>query len=173
MGKWHSGMLDFINSYWPWGVAAIMVLAAARLASLCLSRNRMPYVRRKRLVTKSEFLFFQQLRAAVDEDWEIFAMVRIADLLKVESGARNYRSWLNKILAKHVDFVLCERDTLRVLVCIELDDPSHDRPDRQERDRFVNHAFKDAELPLLRIATAKTYDPARLRTMIKRAILSG
>ena len=96
-------MNAFLQEYWVWIVAALVVVAIIALLRNLVPRERYPYERRKRLVTKSEYLFFQQLRAAVDDDWEIFAMVWIADLIRVTSGARNYRSWLNKILAKHVE----------------------------------------------------------------------
>ena len=93
-------------------------------------------------------------------------MVRIADLLRVEKGAANRRKWLNKILAKHIDFVLCDPGSLRPIICIELDDRSHERPDRIERDAFVDHAFESAELPLLRIKVQKTYPPREVRELI-------
>jgi hypothetical protein len=47
-----------------------------------------------------------------------------------------------------------------------LDDASHDRPERKERDEFVDHAFESAGLPLLRIRNGSSYDPAALRQLI-------
>ena len=130
----------------------------------------MPYVARGRLVTKTELRFYKALNKAVLDDWEIFAMVRIADLLRVEKGHKNYRKWLNKILAKHIDFVLCHPGTLVPEVCIELDDPSHERADRIERDIFVNAAFDAADLPLLRIPTQPSYRAQEIRDLIDEVI---
>ena len=93
-------------------------------------------------------------------------MVRIADLIKVQKGTAKYRSWLNKILSKHVDFVLCNPLTLEVVCAIELDDVSHQRPERKERDKFVNHAFESAGLPLLRIPVEKSYRASEVRELI-------
>ena len=42
-----------------------------------------------------------------------------------------------KIQAKHVDFVICDKD-MHIKVIIELDDSSHDKKDRKERDEFVD-----------------------------------
>ena len=128
--------------------------------------ERMPYVARERLVTKSELRFYKSLIKAVQDDFEIFAMVRIADLIRVEPGTKNHRKWLNKILAKHIDFVLCDPGTLEPKVCIELDDPSHNRPDRIERDKFVNEAFAAAGIPLLRIETQSMYRAREIRELI-------
>ena len=44
------------------------------------------------------------------------------------------QAWRNRIHAKHIDFVLCDPGNLQPILCIELDDPSHNRPDRIERD---------------------------------------
>lgn len=48
-----------------------------------------------------------------------------------------------KIQSKHVDFVLCNTE-LKAQHVIELDDATHDRPDRIERDRFVDSALEMA-----------------------------
>ena len=163
-------MLDQLWSFWPILLVVAMILAAAVLIKHLGGRTQTPYVSRERLVTKSELKFFHELRDAVDEDWEIFAMVRIADLLKVPRGINKRRSWLNKILSKHIDFVLCDTESLEIVMGIELDDRSHERADRIQRDQFVNSAFQDAEVPLLRIPTQKSYDPADLRRLIDKAL---
>ena len=61
----------------------------------------------------------------------------------------------NRIHSKHVDFVLCASDTIRVIAAIELDDASHDRPDRVSRDDFLDAAFDAAQLPLIRFAARR------------------
>ena len=131
------------------------------------SPTKLPYEARGQLVTRSELRFYKSLTKAVQEDLEIFAMVRIADLLRVEKGHKHRRKWLNKILAKHIDFVLCDPGSLQPRVCIELDDPSHQRPDRIERDVFVNQAFESAGLPLLRIPTEPSYRAREIRELIE------
>ena len=157
-------------SLWPYFIGVAMIYAAIILIRHLAGRTSTPYVARERLVTKSELQFFHQLRDAVNGDWEIFAMVRIADLLKVPSGIKQRRAWLNKILSKHIDFVLCDKDTLNIAIAIELDDPSHNRPHRIERDAFVNAAFADADIPLLRIPTQKEYDPSEIRKLIDKQV---
>ena len=153
--------------FWPIVVVVLMIFAAMLLLQILYRPTAMPYRRRGRLVTKSELKFYSALRHAIGDRWEIFAMVRIADLLAVEKGTAKRQSWFNRISSKHVDFVLCDPDTLEVVVAIELDDRSHERPDRVERDRFVNAAFESADLPLLRFPTDKRYDVSDLRRQIK------
>jgi len=164
---------EFLQSllpYWPTAVGLAVLIALIALARMHSAPAKLPYKSRKSLLTKSEIRFYKSLQKAVLDDWEIFAMVRIADLIRVESKTRNYRSYLNKILAKHIDFVLCHPGTLEPVCCIELDDVSHNRPERIERDEFVNHAFESAGLPLIRIETQPQYKSREIRDLIEETI---
>ena len=162
--------MQLLIDYWQFWVVGIMVLAVLLLLRMYAPTGRMPYRPRGRLVTKSELRFYKSLVKASQDDFEIFAMVRIADLLRVEDSVRNKRVWINKILAKHIDFVLCDPGSLQPILCIELDDKSHERPDRMERDEFVNAAFDSAGLPLLRIPVQKNYPPRDIRELIDEMI---
>ncbi len=157
---------DLTTTAWPVLIVLSMIAAGILLVRLFVPSRRLPYERRKRLVTQAELRFYRVLQRAVGDSYSIFAMVRIADLLVVTKGSKNYRSWLNKILAKHVDFVLCDDRTMVPVLAIELDDASHQRPDRIKRDIFVNQAFEAAGLPLLRITVSKEYHPGDLRDEI-------
>ena len=143
-----------------------MFLAVLLLLRMYAPTGRLPYRPRGRLVTKSELRFYKSLVKAVQDDFEIFAMVRIADLLRVDDSTRHKRKWINKILAKHIDFVLCDPGSLVPILCIELDDRSHERPDRIKRDEFVDAAFESAGLPLLRIPVQRSYPAREIRDLI-------
>ena len=163
-------MLDqffgILITYWPFWVGLAVFAAIFMLLRMYSGPGRMPYYKRPSLVTKAELRFYKSLHKAVLDDFEIFAMVRIADLIRVEKGSPNGRKWLNKILAKHIDFVLCDPGSLEPIVCIELDDATHNRPDRIERDIFVNDAFEAADLPLLRIPVESQYNAREVRDLI-------
>jgi|688.fasta_scaffold351224_1 very-short-patch-repair endonuclease len=159
-------MIELLDKYWPMLLVLGMLAAFIWLVRMYAGRGRLPYAVRERIVTKAELRFYRALQKAVANDLEIFAMVRIADILTVPMQAAQRRKWLGKILAKHVDFVLCDPESLAPLLAIELDDASHDRPERKERDEFVDHAFESAGLPLLRIRNGSSYDPAALRQLI-------
>jgi very-short-patch-repair endonuclease len=95
-------------------------------------------------------------------------MVRLADVIQVRGGTSDQASWQGKINSKHLDFVLCDHGSLAPRLAIELDDASHDRPERQERDRFLDSGLAAAGLPLLRIRAAGKYDAKELRGSIDR-----
>lgn len=81
---------------------------------------------------------YSKLKPIADElGYTIFAKVRLLDLLEPIKGNKRYKTYFYKVQAKHVDFVLCN-DKLVAEWLIELDDSTHDRPDRKERDQFVD-----------------------------------
>lgn len=162
-------LMRILLDYWPFWVGLAILLAIILLLRMYGREKKFPYRRRESLVTKPELKFYRSLYKAVQDDYQIFAMVRIADLLVLDPELANKRFWLNKILAKHIDFVLCDPANLQPLVCIELDDPSHNRPERIERDIFINKAFESAGLPLLRIPSQANYQAKEIRELIDGA----
>ncbi|MGI5917257.1 MAG: DUF2726 domain-containing protein [Anaerolineae bacterium] len=80
---------------------------------------------------------------------------------------RRALAYNNRIDRKHVDFLLCDPQTMAPLLGIELDDSSHRRPDRRARDELVDRIFESAGLPLLRVpARFDGYNAATLREKI-------
>ncbi len=141
------------------------------VAIVLLLRKKPPlkYKKVSNIFTKSEKKFYFLLRQAVGDRALIFAKVRVADvILPISAKDRSrWRSAFNKVACKHFDYVLCDHD-LKIVLAIELDDPSHNRKDRQERDIFLEWACKSAKMPLLRIKTAKSYDVGDLRRSIQK-----
>lgn len=108
------------------------------------------------LTTKNEHEFYKQLLpAATAKNLTVFTKVRLADLIEPDERDWSRKSSaFNKIKAKHVDFVLCEKQYMRPVLVIELDDRSHQRPDRKERDIFVDSILHSVGLPVLRTINA-------------------
>lgn len=103
--------------------------------------------RPKPLLTASEAKFHTCLLALSDSRIRIQCKPRLADVF--DHGKE--LSALNKISQKHVDFLICRNDDWLPMLAIELDDDSHERKDRKERDMFVNELFAYTGVPLLRI----------------------
>ena len=163
-------IINVLIGWWPFWVGLAVFLAIILLLRMYAGPRKLPYFKRDSLTTKAELRFYKSLQKAVQDDFEIFAMVRIADLLRVQPTSPHKRKWLNKILAKHIDFVLCDPGSLEPIVCIELDDSSHQRADRIERDIFVNQAFDSADLPLLRVPTQPSYRSREIRELIDKLL---
>ncbi len=117
-----------------------------------------PYEVQNHLLSPAELSYFHNLRGVVGSRALICPKIGLGDLfsVKMEDKGR-FRAYRNKIDRKHVDFLLCDLPTMRPLVGIELDDSSHQRPDRQARDAFVNGVFAAARLPLLHVTAQRAY----------------
>src|SRR4029078_4148293 len=89
-------------------------------------------------------------------------MVRLTNTIKVSPRTRKFQSWNNRIQGKHLDFVVCDIETLDVKLAIELEDAAGPA-DRGGGDRFVNAALAAAGVPLLRVRVQEKYETAVLR----------
>jgi hypothetical protein len=120
---------------------------------------------------KSSFLspaersFFGALEKAGESQFQIFAKVRLADIIRpvAKSNGGSRQSAFNRISSKHVDFVLCHRGSLDTVAVVELDDSSHERARTRARDQFVDSALKQAGIPVLRIPAQRGYSLNMLR----------
>ena len=128
----------------------------------------LPYESKGNLVTPAERSFLAVLDQVVGQHYRIMAQVRLADVINVKRGL-DKRSWgraFGKIKAKHLDFVACDPNDLSIKFAVELDDSSHKRQDRVQRDQFLNEAMRAAEIPLYRFAAKKGYNPQEVHQQI-------
>lgn len=123
---------------------------------------RLPFRLRDSLLTPAELNFYRVLASVVGTRAAICPKVRLTDLFAVELPSHN-KGASNRISQKHVDFVLCDPTTFHFLCGVELDDSSHSRGRRMERDELVDGVFTAAGLPLFHILAKSSYSPADLR----------
>lgn len=157
--------MEILQQYWYVAVPFVGALwfLFTRLGD---GERSYPYRKKPAVMSRNEQEFYFALLKAAGNTYDVFGMVRMADLLEVEKGAVKRQSWQNRINCKHIDFVLCDRDSQEPILAIEVDDRSHERRDRQERDYFVDRAFAAAELPLLRVRATRSYSAKSLRSAI-------
>jgi len=123
----------------------------ANAAAPAPARQKTPYRLKPNVLTQHELkLYTDLLPVTHGTNLIILPKIRIADFICCPNGTRNYYSWFNKISAKHVDFLICDK-MFRPLLAIELDDRSHDRSAGIERDRFVDAVYSDAGLAVLHL----------------------
>ncbi len=116
-----------------------------------------PYRVRDDFLSKAEFSFYCVLKLAIKDRAVICPKVNLGDVFFVSKPNVN-KSFRNKIDRKHVDFLACCPETMTPLFGVELDDKSHARADRLDRDGFVNSVFEAAGLTLLRFPAQAKYD---------------
>jgi hypothetical protein len=130
-----------------------------------------PYHLRDDFLSPAEISFYHVLTTIVGDGAVVCPKVSLGDLFYAATGdyGRN-RSWMNRVDRKHVDFLLCDPGSMHPVLAVELDDATHDRPDRQERDAFVDDVFLAANLPLARVPAQAQYNTEDVRAALRRAV---
>ncbi len=148
-------------------IVLVIVLAfkntkAGTLKSIKGIRNSHPdvdvsmYKKRYRLMNNSESSFFHVAKKSLPEGYFIFPKMRIADIIETKNG-KGYYKQRNKILPKHVDFVVCDKE-LRTMCAIEIDGKSHNNPKKIERDELVEYIFESVGIPLVRVQVGGSFE---------------
>ena len=124
------------------------------------------YKIKEKFITENELKLYKVLKkVAYELKLDIFTQVALNRILEI-NNRRKQQQLRNRIDRKSIDFVLYDEKTKRIVCCIELDDPTHEREDRIERDLFLDKIFKDA-IKLIRIKVQNYYDYNAILDMIK------
>lgn len=139
-------------------------------------KEPLPYRVRDDFLSPAELSFYQVLKNLLGSRMVIQSKVRLADIFFV-SQPQKYRTFFAKISQKHLDFLVCEAETMQPVFGVELDDSSHDTPSRKKRDRFVDEVFATAKLPLLHFRVKRSYNVSeiveKVRPIIQNYLKTG
>jgi very-short-patch-repair endonuclease len=116
-------------------------------------------------LSPAEFSAYKVLSSVSSTRFTVQSKVRLADIFFVARPNENV-GFFNRITQKHLDFLVCDSITMKPLLGIELDDSSHHRNNRQERDDFVESVFQVAGLPLLRVQVQREYNTREVAAQI-------
>ena len=126
------------------------------------------YQKKRYFFTYQERRFFEILKKIVGEHFQIFAQVRIGDVIFVANEPTNKKIYNNHLWCRHLDFLLCDHKKKRPLLAIELDDSSHKNYYRKENDEFKDKVCESAGLPLLRFKVSQSYSEQEILAAIQR-----
>jgi hypothetical protein len=114
-------------------------------------------------------VFYWTLRRALQPDQSLSLKTRLADVLHCPPDLWDAPHG-RRLAQKHVDFVIYDWQTTAIVAVVELDDRSHARAERRQRDAFLSHALAEAEIALVRVKAAPRYDATVLQQQILNAI---
>lgn len=148
--------------------AVAVVIAAMKLKGASGTEKPEVYYLKKSLFSPAERSFLGVLETLDYEGVSILSKVRLADIFGIKKGLErgDRQRALNRISAKHVDFLLIQKSDGQPLLGIELDDRSHEEEERAARDSFVDSVFSSAGLPILHVTAQATYDPKAVHRQI-------
>ena len=119
---------------------------------------------RKQFLTNRERAFYNKLERIINGRFKIMCQVRLVDVISVNPKYRKEKGgigYFRRISQWHCDYVLIDED-FNVKCVIELDDNSHNRPDRIRRDNYFNLALNQAGIRLMRFKNIKELDSETL-----------
>lgn len=148
-----------------------IVVAAILIAAIKPTRkNRYKYnpneawpYKEKRLLTAIEERLFFRLKEALPNH-HIFVQVQLSQLVEIKKS-HDFQKWFNRINRMSADFVVAD-EKLKTLAVIELDDSSHNRPDRIEADQKKDKALLSAGIRVIRWKTKHMPSTEEIRAEI-------
>lgn len=158
-------------------IVGLVILAgiAAFFVSLTSSEEKAEkakyqYTAKRSIMTAAEQDFYNALGMAVGQEYRIFARVSLGSILDEKVKGQNWKAARSHINRKSVDFLLCDKEYLSPKLAIELDDKTHEREDRVERDIEVERILKAAGIPLLRVQNNGNFDPVELTGQVQAVV---
>lgn len=148
-------------------VVLISLLGNAKKTIKREENETLPYVKKPYLMTPAEREFFKVLHLAVQDKYYIVPQVQLSKIVQVSGAGKWQYQYKNRINLKSVDFVLFDKEYFTPEIVIELDDSSHLRPDRQERDTFVDAIMKKTEIKIVHIKNSTKYNVQELKTSLE------
>lgn len=150
--------------YILWLGLAVLAVAVLIWILIRLHEN-LPYEMNETILTERERSFYRILRPIADKlELQICPKVRVADIVSIKKGTRDWQKWFNKIRSKHVDFLLCDYD-MNIVLIIELDDRSHETERAKKNDALKNAIFGNK---LVRIRSLKDDVEGIITTALKK-----
>jgi len=149
--------------YALYGVIAILVVlffVVKKPAKDALQSNAgdLPCKKRDDFLSAAELSFYRTLGTFLQNKAVICPKVAIKEVVFIpKSVGKDYMKYFNWVSKKHVDFVLCDAVSMQVVCAVELDDKSHQKEARKQRDEFVDRVFETAKIPLFHIFAKTGY----------------
>ena len=115
----------------------------------------MPYRLREHFLTTPEVTLYRALKEMAGERYVIYAKVALNDIFCIVRPNENVH-YFNGLIRKHVDFLLCNPQTLRPRIGVELVGPIPNGG--AQYNLLMEDFFLTASLPLVQIPSNDHYD---------------
>lgn len=116
------------------------------------------------ILTPTELMFAEAIKRNLPEGYELSAQSNLATFIDRLDDAR-YRNEL----FRNVDFLVVDKKYAPILV-IEINDETHQRKDRQERDIKVARICGEAGIPIVKLWTKYGVNEAYIKSKIEETI---
>lgn len=149
---------------------AILIVAAILFITNILPQNKQPsnnkqydldrYYLKNSIVTPVERWMYNVIEKELPNEYIITPKVGIKDFIGVKKG-NNYMKCFGHIAQKHIDFLVCKKEDLSPVLGIEIDDTSHEKQNRKNRDQENDEIYKTIGLKIVHIPTKTKEEDVR------------
>jgi hypothetical protein len=130
--------------------------------------ERLPYRLRERFLSTPELALLRTLQEMVGSRYIVCPKVALNDVFYIVRPNENVH-FFNKIFRKHVDFLLCDPQTLKPVIGVELVKPVG-RGETRDADQFMQDLFLSAGLPLVHVPSSERYAERDVAQLFQLAI---
>ncbi|MFT6418317.1 MAG: hypothetical protein ACJAVU_001222 [Cognaticolwellia sp.] len=133
-----------------------------------------PFDRKTALFTPAEKNFQNLVEQAMGSKYRIINRVKLADIVSIRNGVskRAGQTASNNAHSKYLDFVICERESMKMLGVIDLVD-TQGKGYKVKKDWFVSGALEAAAIPHIRIKVKANYTIDEIRACINSRMLGN
>lgn len=121
------------------------------------------------IITYTELKYYKDfLDMAKRLDLILLTKVSIYNLIKIKDTLYK-RIAFKQCGHETIDFILADKETCRMRVCIQLDDP-YNKKERLKIDNFINELFDELNIKLIRIKIDEDFNKEYLENQIRNII---
>ncbi len=133
-----------------------------------------PFDSKASVFTPAEKNFQNLLEQAMGNKYRILNRVKLSDIVTIRNGVSNRASQnaASNAEGKYLDFVICERNSMKLLGAVDLVD-TKGRGYKIKKDWFVSGALEAASVPHLRIKVKANYTLDEIRACINSRLLGN
>jgi len=131
--------------------------------------QRLPYRLKEPFLTTTELALFRVLTEMTGDRYVICPKVALNDIFYIVRPNENVH-FFNKFFRKHVDFLLCDLQTLLPAFGVDIVRPIS-KNEARESDKFLEDLFTNAGLPLVHVPSSESYDPSDVINLFQLAVV--
>lgn len=130
--------------------------------------QRLPYRLREQFLTTTELALFHTLTELMGKRYLICPKVSLNELFYIVRPNENVH-FFNKFFRKHLDFLLCDPQTLSPAFGVEIVRLTT-KGEVRESDKFMDDLFLDAGLSLVHVPSSEQYNAADIVALFQIAM---
>jgi hypothetical protein len=132
-------------------------------------KEELPYRLRENFLSSPEMALLRRLQEMVGERYMICPKVALTDIFTIVRPNENVHFY-NKIFRKHVDFLLCDPQTMKPAFGVELVKPIA-KTETRSSDQFIEDLFLGEGVPLVHVPINDHYEMTDLVHLFQLAVM--